>query len=295
MNQVVPSLRFIYKHIKRSLAMSYTYPETLVSTQWLAEHLDDPKLRIVEIDLDSQAYDQGHIPGSIFWSAMTQLSSNMTLNLDPRFIAKLLSDSGITNDMTVVTVHGGYAATSGCTFWLLKLLGHQNVKILNGGRQKWQQEGLPLTTDKTQVAPTSYPIPDIDSTLRITATEVKKSIEQENCILLDVRTAQEYRGEIYLQAPPQADELAGHIPGAVNIYYELAHNEDGTFKSAVDLQKIYGDLDAENKLIILYCAVGGRSAHTWFILKYLLGYPEVKNYDGSWNEWSRLTNSPIAN
>jgi thiosulfate/3-mercaptopyruvate sulfurtransferase len=276
--------------------MSYAHPETLVSTQWLAEHLDDPKLRIVEIDLNSQAYDQGHIPGSIFWSAMTQLSSNLSLNLDPGFIAKLLSNYGITNDMTVVTVHGGYAATSGCTFWLLKLLGHQNVKILNGGRQKWQEAGLPLTTGKTEVTPTSYQTADLVSTLRITATEVKKSIEQGNCILLDVRTPQEYQGEIYLQAPPQAGELAGHIPGAVNIDYTLAHNEDGTIKSASELHKIYSDLDLSgNKLIIPYCAVGGRSAHTWFILKYLLGYPEVKNYDGSWNEWSRLADAPIAN
>jgi thiosulfate/3-mercaptopyruvate sulfurtransferase len=275
--------------------MNYAHPETLVETQWLAEHLKDPKLRIVEIDMNSQAYDQGHIPGSIFWSAMTQLSSNMSLNLDPGFIAKLLSESGITDDMTVVTVHGGYAATAGCTFWLLKLLGHENVKILNGGRQKWQAAGLPLTTDKTEVTPTNYQTTDYVSNLRITATEVKESIGKGNCTLLDVRTPQEYRGEIYLQAPPQPGEIAGHIPGAVNIYYELAHNEDGTFKSVGELQKIYGDLATENKLIIPYCAVGGRSAHTWFILKYLLGYPKVKNYDGSWNEWSRLAGAPIAN
>jgi thiosulfate/3-mercaptopyruvate sulfurtransferase len=276
--------------------MSYAHPETLVSTQWLAEHLKDPQVRIVEIDLDSQAYDQGHIPGSIFWSAMTQLSSNMSLNLDPESMANLLSESGITNEMTIITVHGDYTATAGCTFWLLKLLGHPDVRILNGGRRQWQQEGLPLTNEKTKIIPSNYQIASLDNTLRITTDEVKNFLGKSDRLLLDVRTPQEYRGEIYLQAPPQGDEIAGHIPGAVNIYYELAHNEDGTFKSASELQKIYSDLDfSGSRLIIPYCAVGGRSAHTWFILKYLLGYPEVKNYDGSWNEWSRLAGAPTAN
>lgn len=284
--------------------MNYAYPETLVSTQWLAQHLDDPQLRIVEIDLNSQAYDQGHIPGSIFWSATTQLSSNTSLNLDPEFMSRLLSKSGITNDTTVVTVHGDFAATSGCTFWLLKLLGHRDVRILNGGRQKWQADGLPLTMSKTEVEPTVYPVADLDNSLRILAPEVKASIEQakgsrstvgHNFILLDVRTPQEYCGEIYLEAPPQADEQGGHIPGAINIYYELAHNEDGTFKSAERLQEIYGDLIAANREIIPYCAVGGRSGHTWYVLKYLFGYDRVRNYDGSWNEWSRLDDAAIEN
>jgi len=284
--------------------MNYAYPETLVSTQWLAQHLDDPQLRIVEIDLNSQAYDQGHIPGSIFWSATTQLSSNMSLNLDPESMSRLLSRSGITNDTTVITVHGDFAATSGCTFWLLKLLGHRNVRILNGGRQKWQADGLPLTKSTTQVEPAVYPTADLDNSLRILAPEVKAFIEQakqggltvgHNSILLDVRTPQEYRGEIYLEAPPQADEQGGHIPGAINIYYELVHNEDGTFKSAERLQEIYGYLIAANREIIPYCAVGGRSGHTWYVLKYLLGYDRVRNYDGSWNEWSRLDNAAIEN
>ncbi|MEM7592789.1 MAG: sulfurtransferase [Cyanobacteria bacterium P01_A01_bin.83] len=274
--------------------MNYTHPETLVSTQWLAKHLDDPKLRIIEIDLNSQAYDQGHIPGSIFWSAMTQLSSNMSLNLDPASMSRVLSNSGITNDTTVVTVHGDFVGTSGGTFWQLKLLGHKDVRILNGGRQKWQEEGLPLTINKTKFKPTTYKIKDLDHSLRISTIEVQESIEKNAPILLDVRTLQEYRGEIYLQAPPQADEKGGHIPGAINIDYELAHNEDGTFKSAAQLQEIYGDLISSGKEIIPYCAVGGRSGHTWYVLKYLLGCERVRNYDGSWNEWSRLANAPIA-
>ncbi|MEM8720728.1 MAG: sulfurtransferase [Cyanobacteria bacterium P01_G01_bin.39] len=274
--------------------MNYAHPETLVSTQWLAEHLDDPQLRIIEIDLNSQAYDQGHIPGSIFWSVITQLSSNMSMNLDPASMSRLLSNSGIANETTVVIVHGDHAAASGASFWQLKLFGHRDVRILNGGRQKWQEEGFPLTTGETKVKPTNYQIKDLDNSLRISTIEVKKSMEQNAPILLDVRTPQEYRGEIYLEAAPQADEKGGHIPGAINIDYELAHHEDGTFKSADQLQEIYGDLITTNQEIVPYCAVGGRSGHTWYVLKYLLGCDRVRNYDGSWNEWSRLANAPIA-
>lgn len=295
MRVVVFSLIFLtYQEYKRFTAMNYACPETLVETQWLAKHLNDPKLRIVEIDLNSQAYEQGHIPGSIFWSAMTQLSSNMSLNLNPESMTALLSNSGITNNMTIVVVHNNYAATSGCTFWLLKLFGHQDIRILNGGRQKWEAESLPITRDQTEVTPTNYQVKGLDNSLRISSAEVKEAISKTEEILLDVRTPEEYRGEIYLQAPPQVDEKAGHIPGAINIYYELAHNEDGTFKSASQLQEIYGDLVSANQLIIPYCAVGGRSGHTWFILKYLLGCDRVKNYDGSWNEWSKLSDAPIA-
>ena len=274
--------------------MNYAHPETLVTTEWLVEHLNDPKLRIVEIDLDSQGYEQGHIPGSIFWSAMTQLSSSMSINLDPESMAVLLANSGITNDMTIVVVHNNYAATSGCTFWLLKLFGHQDVRILNGGRQKWDEENLPLTREQTKVTLRNYQVKDLDNSLRITTAEVKERIGKTGCILLDVRTPEEYRGEIYLQTPPKPGEKAGHIPEAVNIYYELAHNENGTFKSAEELEKIYGDFVSAEQLIIPYCAVGGRSGHTWFILKYLLGCDRVQNYDGSWNEWSRLPDAPIA-
>ncbi|MDJ0568318.1 MAG: sulfurtransferase [Pleurocapsa sp. MO_192.B19] len=283
--------------------LNYAYPETLVDTQWLVEHLDDPNVRIIEMDLDRNSYDAGHLPGTIFWSVFAPLLSNFGTNFDPTVMEKLLSDSGITNDTTVIAVHGSSAATSGFIFWLLKILGHQDVRILNGGRPKWQQDGLPLTTESTVVTPTNYCIKAIDNTLKVSSAEVKKSIKQSDCaprtarsnrILLDVRTPQEYQGEIYLQEPPQENERAGHIPGAINLDYELAHNEDGTFKSVSQLQKIYRDLGiTPDKLIIPYCAVGGRSAHTWFILKYLLGYPQVKNYDGSWNEWSLLPDALI--
>ena len=273
--------------------MNYAHPETLVETQWLAKHLSDPQLRIIEMDLDSKAYDEEHIPGSIFWSTFDLLQPNLKI-INPEAMSKLLSDSGIDRHTTVVAVHNNYIGTSGWIFWLLKLCGHESVKILNGGRSKWQQENLPFTTDKTEHK-ANYQIDEYKNYLRLSSTEVKESFERESIILLDVRTPAEYKGEIYLREPPKPDEKAGHIPGAINIYYEQAHNSDGTFKSADELHAIYGDLISTDKTIIPYCAIGARSAHTWFVLKYLLGYDRIKNYDGSWNEWSKLDNVPIAN
>ena len=272
--------------------MSYADPKTLVETQWLAEHLDDPQLRIIQMDMNSEAYDKEHIPGSILWTIFTLLQPDLKI-LDPKAMSKLLSDSGIERDTVVVAVHNS-SPTSGWIFWLLKLCGHQDIKILNGGCPKWQRSNLPLTIDKTEVMPTNYHIDEYNNCLRVFATDVKEFVEKDR-ILLDVRSDQEYRGEIYLLEPPKAGEKAGHIPGAINIDYELAHNEDGTFKSADELQKIYGELISSDKEIVPYCAIGARSAHTWFVLKYLLGCDRVKNYDGSWNEWSMLADAPVTN
>ena len=275
--------------------LNYAHPETLVDTQWLAEHLEDSNIRIIEMDSDSKSYDEGHIPGSVFWSAFALLLPNMRTNFDLKAIAKLLSNSGISNDTIIIAAHRSYSASSGLIFWLLKIFGHQDVRILNGGCPKWQQENLPLSSEATVVTPTRYHPQPMDNSLRASSTDVKQAIGQSDRIILDVRTPQEYRGEIYLQQPPQKDERAGHITGAVNLCYELAHNKDTTFKSAPELQQMCDDLGiTPDKLIIPYCAVGGRSAHVWFILKYLLGYSQVKNYDGSWNEWSRISDSFIS-
>ncbi|MEO0686977.1 MAG: rhodanese-like domain-containing protein, partial [Cyanobacteria bacterium J06649_11] len=151
-----------------------------------------------------------------------------------------------------------------------------------------------VTSSKNKIKPTNYQLGKYNHNLRVSATELQELLNGDNCLLIDARTPEEYRGEIYLQAPPQAREKAGHIPGAINIYYELAHNNDSTFKSAEELHELYGNLISTDKTIIPYCAVGARSAHTWFILKYLLGYDRVQNYDGSWNEWSRLNDVAIA-
>ena len=275
--------------------LNYAHPETLVDTQWLSQHLDDPNVRIIEIDLNQESYDQGHIPGSIFWQAMKPFKSYFRVNFDPVAIAELLGNIGISNDTTVVAVHGGYIATSGFTFWLLKVFGHDHVCILNGGRKKWTMDGYDLTTEIKVPAKTKYQAKSPDYDLHISLAELQKSIEHKGCTLLDVRTPEEYAGEIFMMNPPTENERGGHIPGATNLYYELAHNDDDTFKSFQELKELYEkqDITAE-QLIIPYCAVGGRSGHTWFILKYLLGYPNVKNYDGSWNEWSRIADLPIA-
>lgn len=268
---------------------NYAHPETLVDTNWLLEHLDDPHVRIIEMDLSPEAYEKGHLPGAIFWNVNAIFKPNFRVNFEPTAIEKLLENSGISNDTTVVAVHGDFIATSGLIFWLLKVFGHADVRILNGGRQKWIQDGYPLTTETTTVKLANYQAKSPNSSLSIPLAEVKQSLNKSNSIILDVRTPQEYQGELFMMNPPTNGERGGHIPGAVHLYYELAHNDDGTFKSVSELQEIYHSQGVTpDKLIIPYCAVGGRSGHTWFILKYLLGFPHVKNYDGSWNEWSRI-------
>ena len=272
----------------------YAHPETLVDTQWLSEHLEAPNIRIIEMDLSSEVYEDGHIPGAIFWNAFAPLKPNLRTNFNPTAMEELLANSSINNDTTIIAVHGSFKATSGWIFWLLKVFGHSDVRILNGGRQKWIQDGYPLTRETTILKSANYHAKSPDDSLRISLEEVKQSINKSDRVLLDVRTPQEYCGELFMMNPPTENERGGHIPGAVNLYYELAHNDNGTFKSVAELQEIYSQQGiTPDKFIIPYCAVGGRSGHTWFILKYLLGYADVKNYDGSWNEWSRIPNLPI--
>ena len=271
----------------------YAHPEVLVDPQWLVDHLNDPNIRVVETDLNPQAYNSGHIPGAVFWSANELLLSDFRTNFDPAAIETLLARSGIANDTTIIATFSGFPATGAWIFWLLKVFGHADVRVLNGGNQR-MAEGYSLTTEPTIVTPTDYRATAPDTSLRVLSEKVLESIEQTDCALVDVRTPQEYRGELFMMEPPKGTERAGHIPGALPIYYELALNNDGTFKPFEELQALYGGKGiTSNQNVIPYCAVGARSAHTWFVLKYLLGYPKVRNYDGSWNEWSRLPNLPI--
>ncbi|MEM8828463.1 MAG: sulfurtransferase [Cyanobacteria bacterium P01_G01_bin.19] len=272
----------------------YSRPQTLVDTKWLSEHLEDPNIRIIEINLNPESYELGHIPGSIFWHAMATFTPDSRFNLDSKAMAESLGNLGISNDTTVIAVHNDYIATSGCIFWLLQVFGHEKVKILNGGRPKWMADGYPITKEKPVITPVKYRPQSLNLDLRISLAELQTFLANRECTLLDVRTPQEYRGEIFLMEPPTETERGGHIPGAINLYYELAHNDDGTFKSPVELQKLLSDRHiTPDKFIVPYCAVGARSGHVWFILKYLLGYPNVKNYDGSWNEWSRIASLPV--
>jgi thiosulfate/3-mercaptopyruvate sulfurtransferase len=272
----------------------YAHPEVLVDTQWLMEHLADSNVRVIELDMSPDLYKDAHIPGAVFWNILTDLlKPDLSMNLDSIELEKLLSRSGISNDTTVIA-YGSYPGTGALVFWFLKVFGHDNVHVLNGGHQKWVAEGRPLTSELSSFDSVPYHAKDVDTSLRVFHEEVQASLGRNDCVLLDVRTVQEYRGEVFMMEPPSGKERGGHIPGAVHIEHIQTLNEDGTFKSFEELQALYHSKGiTPDKEVFPYCAIGGRSAYTWFVLKYLLGYPKVRNYDGSWNEWSRLPNSMI--
>ncbi|MEO0966905.1 MAG: sulfurtransferase [Cyanobacteria bacterium J06639_18] len=273
---------------------NYAHPEVLVDTQWLEDHLNDPNLRIVEVNMSPEPYQNNHIPGAVFWNIFADLLlPDMRINLDVLAIEKLLSRSGITNDMTIVA-YGSYPGTGAWIFWLLKLFGHQDIRVLNGGHQKWVVEGRPVTAELSKFPSTQYHAQPLDDDLRVLHKEIQESIDDPGRVILDVRTIEEYRGEQFLMKPPEGKERAGHIPNSVHLEYILTLNEDGTFKSFDELKTLYDSNGVTpDKQVFPYCAIGGRSGYTWFILKYLLGYPKVRNYDGSWNEWSRLPDVAI--
>ncbi len=267
----------------------YAHPEVLVDTRWLAENLNNPKVRIVEVDMNSDAYKDAHIPGAVFWNILTDLlQPDFRINFNPIAMEKLLSNSGITPETTLVA-YGSYPGTGAWIFWLLKVFGHQNVRVLNGGYQKWKAEGYPVTKEFSSFTQTQYKLQSLDNSLRAFKKDVQAFISQKNGVLLDVRTPEEYRGEWFFNKPPEGTEIAGHIPSSVNIEQRLTFQEDGTFKSIDELQALYERHGiTTNPNIITYCAIGARSGCIWFVLKYLLGYQNVRNYDGSWNEWSQF-------
>lgn len=269
-------------------------PDVLIDTQWLMTHLDDPTVRIVEVDMSPEAYNNAHIPGAIFWDIFADLlTPSLAMNLEPTAIEHLMSRSGISQDTTVIA-YGSYPGTGAWIFWFLKTMGHDNVVVLNGGQQKWIAEGRPRTSTVPNFAPTHYQASSPDESLRVLQADVQASLERTDCVLIDVRTLEEYRGEIFMMKPPEGEERGGHIPGAVHLAHTLTLNEDGTFKSAEELDTLYRSQGiTADKAVFPYCAIGARSACIWFVLTYLLGYPTVRNYDGSWNEWSRLPNAPI--
>ncbi len=271
----------------------YAHPEVLVDTQWLADHLSDSNLRIVEVDVSPEFHKDAHIPGAVFWNLFTDLLlPDMRINLEPTAIEKLLSRSGITPETTVVA-YGSNPSTGAWIFWLLKMFGHDNILVLNGGYQKWLAEGR-LVSTLSNFEPTNYQVKAVNSSLRILQEEVKSSLNQTNRVLLDVRTLQEYSGEWFYNQPPEANQHTGHIPNAVHIEHLKTLHEDGTFKSVNELQELYNSQGImSDKEIIPYCTIGARSGYTWFVLKYLLGYPNVRNYDGSWSEWSQIPDAPI--
>jgi thiosulfate/3-mercaptopyruvate sulfurtransferase len=276
--------------------MSYAHPETLVSTAWVAEHLNDPSIRIVEVDVDTTSYDQGHIPGAIGWNWNTQLCDTTVRDVIPKAkLDELLSQSGIDNNTTIVIYGDNNNWFAAWAFWQLKLYGHADVRIVNGGRKKWIEEGRELTTAKPSVPRKTYRAREGDLAIRAYLPQVQAHVAVGDASLVDVRSPQEFSGEI-LSPPglPETCQRGGHIPGAVSIPWGKACNEDGTFKSRDDLDALYkGAGVTPDRRVIAYCRIGERSSHSWFVLKYLLGYPDVKNYDGSWTEWGNLVGAPV--
>jgi thiosulfate/3-mercaptopyruvate sulfurtransferase len=274
-----------------------TIPDVLVTTDWVAEHRTDPNVRVVEVDVDTTAYDQGHVPGAIAWNWTTQLCDTKVRDIIPKDrFEELMSASGIANDTTVVLYGDNNNWFAAWALWQMKVYGHEDVRIMDGGRKKWLAEGREL--DKTAPATTArtkYRASGPDLSIRAFLPEVQEVMNRHSAALVDVRSPQEFTGEIL--APPGLPETCqrgGHIPGAVNIPWGKACNEDGTFKSADELRALYGNAGVTaDRPVIAYCRIGERSSHTWFVLKYLLGFQNVKNYDGSWTEWGNLVGAPV--
>ncbi|HWF37006.1 MAG TPA: sulfurtransferase [Candidatus Acidoferrales bacterium] len=275
----------------------YAHPEVLVSTQWVAEHANDPKVRLVEVDVDTSAYDQGHIAGAVGWNWQTQLQDNIRRDLiEKTALEQLLGKSGISNDTTIILYGDNNNWFAAYAFWQLKYYGHQDIRLMNGGRKKWVEEKRPLTTEAPKIPASTYRATAPDESVRARREQVAAIVDKKSKgHLVDVRSVDEFTGKII--APPGMSETAqraGHIPGAANVPWAQAANEDGTFKSADALKQLYGAKGVTaGEQVIAYCRIGERSSHTWFVLKYLLGYDNVKNYDGSWTEWGNLVGAPI--
>ena len=280
------------------MAASESYAnDVVVTTEWVAEHLNDPGIRLVEVDVDTDAYASGHIPGAIGWDWTIELEDQVQRDVPSRQAWEgLLSESGIGSDTKIVLYGDNNNWFATLAYWLAKMFGHQDVVIVNGGRKKWELEGRPLVTDTPQVERTSYQASDLDESLRVLYSQVREHIQQPSPALVDVRSPAEFSGEII--APPGLPETAqraGRIPGATNVpWLQAVNEEDGTFKSAADLRAVYErrGISADQDIVV-YCRIGERSSHSWFVLHELLGYDRVRNYDGSWTEWGNLIRAPI--
>ena len=275
----------------------YAHPEFLVETDWVAQHLDDPAIRLVESDEDYLLYDTGHIPGAVKVDWFTTLQHPIRRDfLSTDEFEALCSQLGIANDTTVVFYGDKSNWFATYALWLFRYYGHEKLKIMNGGRAKWGQENRPLTKVVPYYPRTTYQAKGPNPSIRAFRDQVFQHLDAK-LPLVDVRSPKEYTGELIHMPnyPQEGATRGGHIPGAMNIPWSQATNDsDGTFKTAQELRQLYGSAGiTPDKEIIAYCRIGERSSHTWFVLTYLLGYPKVKNYDGSWTEWGNLVNAPI--
>ncbi len=274
----------------------YYNPDALVDTEWLEQHVDDPAVAIVEVDEDITAYEKGHIPNAISINWETELHDAPRREFVSREqLAELLGGKGISSDHTIVLYSGNNNWFAAYAYWLFKLRGVENVKLLNGGRKKWELESRLLTQDEPNRRPTTFTPGPERPKIRILRDDVIERVGREGA-WVDVRSPEEFRGE--LLAPPhlpqEQAQVPGHIPGAANITWSKTVNEDGTFKSPEELKKLYEQEGVTaDKDVVTYCRIGERSSHSWFVLVELLGYPNVKNYDGSWTEYGSLVGAPV--
>jgi thiosulfate/3-mercaptopyruvate sulfurtransferase len=278
---------------------SYAHPEVLVTTQWVSEHLNDPHIRIAEVDYDPASnYNQGHIPGAVIFDWKKDMNDPMTRDiLSKEQLESLMGRSGVSQETTIVLYGDFNNWFAAYAFWDLKYYRLENVKLMDGGRKKWLIEDRPLTKDVPDHKPTAFSTNSPDVRVRAYREEVRAAIGNPKRALVDVRGPKEFSGEV--TAPPEYPneqaQRGGHIPGAKNIPWGQAVNDaDGTFKSMAELEQLYNSKGVDkDKGVITYCRIGERSSHTWFVLKYLLGFPDVKNYDGSWTEWGNSILYPI--
>ena len=275
----------------------YAHPEVLVDTAWVAEHLNDPKVRLVEADEDVLLYEVGHIQNSVKLDWHVDVQDPVRRDfVSKEDFEKLASRYGISNDTTVVFYgdkNNWYAAYS---FWLFNLYGHKDARLMNGGRAKWEAEGRPYTRDVPEFSRTTYHAQEANLSIRAFRRQVEELLGKSGYALVDVRSPDEYTGKLLhmVNYPQEGASRGGHIPTARSIPWAKAAREDGTFKSAEDLRQLYGGEGVTpDKQVVAYCRIGERSAHTWFVLTQLLGYPNVRNYDGSWTEWGNLVGAPI--
>jgi thiosulfate/3-mercaptopyruvate sulfurtransferase len=280
------------------MSNGYANPDVLVSTDWVAQHLNDPNVRLVESNEDVLLYDTGHIPGAVNVDWHADLNdANQRDYINPEQFAALMSRLGITPDTTVIFYGDKNNWWATYAFWVFQLFGHTNAKVMNGGRMKWIAEGREQSKERPSYTASNYPVPKRDdSKSRAFRDDVLKHLEAGKP-LIDVRSPGEYRGELLHMAdyPQEGAMRGGHIPTARNVPWARAANPDGTFKSVEDLRAIYEDEQGlkSSDDVVAYCRIGERSSHSWFVLKYLLGYPNVRNYDGSWTEWGNSVRVPI--
>ena len=275
----------------------YVHPQVLVDADWVQAHLQDPQVRLIEVDVDTNAYDQGHIPGAVGFNWQKELQDQVVRAPLPKAqLEDLLSRAGVSNDTTIVLYGDNNNWFAAWALWILKFYGHKDVRLLNGGRVKWLADNREITTAVPSYERTTYHAQEPNAEVRALRDQVLSWLGRNNVALVDVRSPGEYSGELLAPAnlPQEGAQRGGHIPGAANIPWSMAVREDGTFKSADELRALYGSKGVTpDKEVVAYCRIGERSSHTWFVLYYLLGYPRVRNYDGSWTEWGSLIGVPI--